>query len=131
MRFYMGRRLESAVEKKEGQGSLLIAVTTAGGIVPLLDASVSVSRSEMLLYHRMTGPDGMVPRLTVTVSPESAQRSAYGRRVNPLWLEVRVFLIGFISVSRRICVYPDKTTYLQVDMVPDAGADALGVSKLG
>lgn len=132
MRFYMGKRLESTVEKKEGQGQLLIAVTTAGGFIPLLDASVSVSKNEMLLHHRMTGPDGMIPRLTVAVSCEAAdQRHTYNQR-DHVWLDVRVFLSGFISVSRRVCVFADETAYLQVDMVPDADISRVSeVSKLG
>jgi len=125
LRFYMGKRLNGAMEKKDGQGQLMIRVTTAGGIVPLLDASVAVSKNEMLLHHTLTDNGGAVPCLTVMLPKTGDTYSA----LDGAALEVRVFLWGYAPITRRVWVYPDKVTYLQVNMVPRC--EALGVSEVG
>lgn len=117
MRFY--RSMRSVPEQDApAQGELSVTVTTALGALPLLDALVTVSRKSVLLHHFITNQDGLAPTVTVSTPPlELSTRP--GNEMPYTELNVRVFLQGYYAVYRTgIEVYPNQTSYLQVDLVP-------------
>lgn len=128
MRFYRSSTVHNYSQRMARQGELSVVVTAASGCIALLEASVAVTRDAVLLTHRLTDQCGMT---TLTVSVPEARLSTSDEQFTTL--EVQVFMQGYKTVTRRVQVFPNCTSHLQVDMKPLArgflcgeGGSALG-----
>lgn len=118
MRFYRRTRSIPTEDTPPSFGELSVTVTAAFGALPLLDASVTISRQSVLLNHFVTNQSGLTPSVTVATPPmefstEPTTEKPYSE------ISVRISMPGYYSVYRSgIQVYAGQTSYMQVNLMP-------------
>ncbi len=106
-------------------GYLSVSVFTASGALPVPDALVTVythdeSGQEDEIIHHVTDANGQIPLITLPViynpiDPFESQEyyfTTYNLRVQA----INYYTVNVIDLR----IFPDSTTYFQIDMIPAA-----------
>ena len=111
-----------SMTKPQGEGYLVVRVTTARGAIPLADAQVRIRKETVedagILYALRSDRDGLTPKVSLPTPPRSNSESPQGG-IPFATYGVEVFREGYTPLSfQNVPIFPGVVSVQPAVMIP-------------
>ena len=111
------------MNQTESIGYLIVKVSTARGVIPLVGATVNIRESKdensSVLFSLQTDRDGRTEKISLPTPPRSASQSPNSGTVPYALYNIDVFYDGYVPLFfQNVPIFPTVTSIQPAVMVP-------------